>query len=79
MNKQFNMTIDLSPDEIKEAIADYVSRNFSGLLIENEVMISEQDVTINVGTNYADRGEVDHPILKGASVKVKKMGSYQDR
>ena len=74
MTKQFNMTIELSPQEIKEAIQEYVNSNVA------EGMRAElTDVTLTVGINYGDRNEGDHPALKGATVKVKKMGSYMDR
>ena len=75
MTKQFNMTIDLSPQEIKEAIAFYVNQNLA-----DGMCADEKDVTINVGIEYEDRPcGTDYPALKGAAVKVKKMGSYQDR
>jgi hypothetical protein len=75
MNKQFNMTIDLSPAEIKEAITLYINQNFTS----DGMSTTENDVTINVETHHEDRGGMSYPKLTGASVKVKKMGAYQDR
>ena len=75
MNKHFNMTVELSPEEIKEAIAEYVTRG-----VGDGLATSKEDVTLDVSMEYEDRpGGSSYPALKGAKVKVKKMGPYQDR
>ena len=75
MNKQFNMTIDLSPTEVKQAIVLYVQKH-----IADGMSVTEKDVLLEIGTHYEDRpGGSSWPTLKGATVKVKAMGPYQDR
>lgn len=76
--RSFNMTVDLSPEEIKEAISEFVNQNLGNG--ENGMYVSATDVSLDVGMEYEDRpGGSSFPKLKGASVKVKKMGPYQDR
>lgn len=67
MIPKLEMTVNLSIDDIKEAIVDYVSK-------ELDMIVCRNDVDIEVGTSYEDRnpGGAARPVLKGATVKVKR-------
>ena len=46
MKKSFKLTIDLSPTEVRVAIAEYVNKNFTGDMVvksnEVEIIMSEK-------------------------------------
>lgn len=69
----FNMTIELTPEQVKEAIKEYINRHI------NDGMTATQ-VDLDVGLGYEDRpAGSSYPVFKKATIKVKPMGSYQDR
>jgi hypothetical protein len=75
MNRSFNMTIELSPEDVKEAIVEYINRN-----VGEGMSTSVGGVTLDVDMHYEDRPcGSSYPQFKKATVKVKKMGPYQDR
>jgi len=76
MNTNFNLTVTLSPEDIKNAIAAYVRKEFS-----DGHMVSHTDVTLNVSSVIEGYGLQEHSVcrLTDATVKVNKLGAYQDR
>jgi len=63
---KLDMTVNLTPNDIKEAIRLYVKN-------ELDVDTSYDDIHIDVGLDYDDRpGGATTPILKGATAKVKR-------
>jgi len=70
------MTVTLTPEDIKNAIAEYVRKEFN-----DGHMVSHTDVTIDVNTSIEGYGMQEHSVtkLQGATVKVNKLGAYQDR
>ena len=78
MKKQFNMTVELTPDDIKQACADYVKT----LLTEHAFLVEPHTVNFTITTRTEGHGpneEVVHR-LSGATVKVTKPDCpYADR
>lgn len=76
MNTKFDMTVTLSPEDIKNAIAEYVRKEFG-----EGYSIDHTDVSINVGSSIEGYGMQEHSVtrLNNAEVKVNKLGAYQDR
>ncbi len=68
MKTDMKMTVELSPDEIKTAIANYI-RIHSGL---TGVTVSESDITFQVQDSYHsnDPREGHSAGLTGAKVKI---------
>ena len=73
MNTSFNMTVELTPEQVKEAIKEYVSRN-----IGNGMCATKVD--LNVELSYEDRPMGSrYPKFRNATVKVRPMDPYEDR
>jgi hypothetical protein len=76
MAKKFNMTIELSAEDIKQAVAEYISRN----LDPTPFHIDASSVTFIIEQQRDMRGEPMGSNLTSAKVKVtNNPGSYQDR
>jgi acetylornithine deacetylase/succinyl-diaminopimelate desuccinylase-like protein len=74
MNQKFDMTVTLSPEQVKEAIAEYVQKELDSL------HVPPHDIKLNVEMEYEDRPcSTPYPVFKSAEITVKKAGSYQDR
>jgi len=78
MKQIFEMTVELTPKDIQDAIAQYVTTNIDeeGLAVHPDkvnVMVGKR----LVGSNAHDQYEEVY--LKGAKVKVSKLGAYSDR
>lgn len=65
MKKNFNMTVELTPEDVKEAITLYLRNEFpEGFVCETE---------FDVGTEYEDRPcGGSYPVFRGAKVSIKK-------
>jgi hypothetical protein len=66
MSVKFNVTIELSPEDIQRAIVEYVKSN-----INPEFNLTIEDVTVQTHTRYDMRNEPTGTYLKGALVRVK--------
>lgn len=62
---KLDMTVNLSPNDIKEAIRLYVKT-------ELDLLVAYEDISIDVGIGYHDRPFGRHSQLKGATIKVKR-------
>lgn len=70
----FNMTLELSESDIKQALADYIRKQ-----IPNTHSVSTADIHFQIDS-MEDRwgNSLSHRLTK-ATVSVKKLGSYMDR
>jgi hypothetical protein len=69
---KLDMTVNLKPDDIKEAIRLYLQE-------ELNVDTTYDDITFDVQRQYEDRpmGGEGLPILKGANIKVQRRTEYE--
>ena len=81
MKKDMNVTVTLTPQEVRRAIARYVTEEFVGFNAKPD------DVEIAVGTRLTGYGpnEIEEPYLRDVTVKITKtetkhiVDNYQDR
>ena len=81
MDKDMNVTVTLSPEDIKKAIVRYVKDEFAGFTANTS------DVSIRVEKRLTGYGpnEIEEAFLQDATVKVTKtetrrmVDNYQDR
>ena len=70
MNTKFNVTVELNPEQVKEAIKEYVTRNLG-----HDGMRATQ-VTLDVEMSYEDRPMgTSYPTFRHATVKLTPGGS----
>lgn len=74
MIPKFNMTVELTPEQIKEAIAQYVKQE-----MKSDVGPFKKDVQLVVTTRLEGMGsmERDVPVLDKAIVTIKNPGPRQ--
>lgn len=68
----FDMTIELDSDDVKKAIAEYVTNNLEKLTSE-PVFVNELNVQLEVGLHEAKEERIT------AKVKVRRPGPYMER
>ena len=68
MNKLFNITIELTEADIKQAVAEYVTRNLG----ETSFSINANDVTFVIQKQVDMRGESYGHKVQKATIPVKK-------
>lgn len=75
MNMKFNMTIELTEEDVKEAVAQYISQQLGDVALS----VTSNDVNFQIGHQTDMRGEHYGYKVSSARVKVKKLGPYYER
>lgn len=75
MSQKFNMTVELTEFDVKEAIAACVRQQLG----DNAFLVSASDVSIQVDKQTDMRGESMGYRVLSARVRVKKPGPDMDR
>jgi len=70
MNTTFTITVELTQDDIKQAVAEYVEKNLN----ETSLNIAAKDVSFQVSAQTDMRGESYGYYVKSARIAVKKQG-----
>ena len=67
MNQKFDMTVKLSPEQVREAVAKYIQEEIG------ELKVTASDVKLEIGTEYEDRPcGSSYPVFKYAEAKISK-------